>query len=216
MFIAPIAPAITAQVSQVTNTQINAQVVSVSDGDTLMIRNSNGQNITVRLACIDTPEIDQEGGKEASNRLSTLLPKGTSIKVQPVYKGLFEHKFLVVLIVFGNKNINLQMVQEGQAWVYEHYISIGKCGTIAQELRQAQTTAQQQGIGLWNQNSPCPPWNYRKNQCSPRSPQPTRSPSPKKRPTRPWPTIPTSPGGQPSPSPKKRSSSQPTAISTWV
>ena len=166
--------------------------------------------------CIDTPERNQEGGKDASNRLSILLSQGTSIKVQPVYKGLYEHKLLAVLVVLGDKNINLQMVQEGQAWVYENYIGIGRCLNIAQELRQAQTTAQQQRIGLWNQNSPCPPWNYRKNQCSPRSPQPTRSPSPKKRPTRPWPTIPTSPGGQPSPSPKKRSSIQPTAISTWV
>ncbi|MEG4281223.1 thermonuclease family protein [Microcoleus sp. MON1_C1] len=165
MFIAPIAPTITAQVSQITNTQINAQVVSVSDGDTLTIRNSNGQNITVRLACIDTPERNQEGGKEASNRLNALLPKGTSIKVQPVYKNLYGHKLLVVLVVFGNKNINLQLVKEGQAWVYEHYIGIGRCMNIAQELRKAQTTAQQQRIGLWSKNNPCPPWNYRKNQC---------------------------------------------------
>ncbi|MEG4045398.1 thermonuclease family protein [Microcoleus sp. Pol17_C1] len=144
---------------------INAQVVSIEDGDTLNIRSNKRPNITVRLACIDTPEINQEGGKEAANRLKTLLPQGTSIKVQPVYQNVYGDKLLVVLVVFGNKNINLQLVQEGQAWVYEHYIGIGKCINIAQELRQVQTTAQQQRIGLWIKNNPCPPWDYRKNQC---------------------------------------------------
>ncbi|WP_333408997.1 hypothetical protein [Microcoleus sp. T2B6] len=51
MFIAPVVPAITAQLSQLPNNQINAQVVSVGDRNTLTIRSSNGQNITVLLAC---------------------------------------------------------------------------------------------------------------------------------------------------------------------
>ncbi|MEG4431529.1 MULTISPECIES: hypothetical protein [unclassified Microcoleus] len=68
MFIVPIVSTITAQVSQPNNQVINAQVLSIGDGDTLTIRNTNGQNITVRLACIDTPERNQPGGKEAADR----------------------------------------------------------------------------------------------------------------------------------------------------
>jgi micrococcal nuclease len=153
---------------------IDAQVISVGDGDTITIRNTSGESITVRLACIDAPEPNQPGGKESAQRLSTILPKGVAIKVIPVDKDQYGR---TVGVVFTNKNINLQLLQEGQAWVYEQYIS--NCRTSAQQLRQAQAAAQQQRLGIWSKNNPCPPWNYRKNQCAanPIAPQ-TPAPNP--------------------------------------
>jgi len=163
MIISP-ASMIPAQVAQAE--VLNAQVVSVGDGDTITIR-SAGQNIVVRLACIDAPEMNQPGGKESAQRLSTILPRGTTVKVLPVDKDRYGR---TVGVVFSSKNINLQLLQEGQAWVYEEYI--GNCRTSAAQLRQAQSAAKANRAGLWNQANPCPPWDYRKKQCVVTSPTP--------------------------------------------
>jgi endonuclease YncB( thermonuclease family) len=73
---------IPAQVAQVQG--IYAEIVSVSDGDTLTIRLIGGQNIVIKLACIDAPEKNQPGGKESVQRLSTLLPRGEIVAFGPV------------------------------------------------------------------------------------------------------------------------------------
>ncbi len=108
MFIVPIVSTIMAQVSQ--PQAINAQVVSVGDGDTLTIRSSDGQNITVRLACIDAPERSQPGGNESATFLNTLLPRGTAVKVLPLGK---DQDGRTVGVVFSSLNINVLLVKEG-------------------------------------------------------------------------------------------------------
>lgn len=42
-------------------------VVSVGDGDTLRVRNQQGQTITVRLGCVDAPELKQNPWGQQSN-----------------------------------------------------------------------------------------------------------------------------------------------------
>jgi micrococcal nuclease len=152
------------------NQTIDARVLSIGDGDTLTVRGANGQNMTVRLACIDAPERNQPGGQESAKRLSALLPRGSAVKVVAVDKDQYGR---TVGVVFRGKNINMLLVEEGQAWAYEEYFN--NCPSSASELRQAQNAARQQRRGLWVQANPCPPWDYRKGQCAPASPPARRA-----------------------------------------
>jgi endonuclease YncB( thermonuclease family) len=165
-----VTPMILGQVAQ--PQAIFAQIVSVSDGDTLTIRSDSGQNIVIRLACIDAPERNQPGGKESAQRLSTLLPKGARVMFGP-FGNKDQYGRTPGVVLRGIQFINVELVREGQAWIYEKELS--RCGYV-QQFRQGQATAQKQRLGLWSQANPCPPWDYRSNKCGA-----MRTPPPKKR-----------------------------------
>ncbi len=61
----------------------------------------------------------------------------------------------VAVIFKGNTNINLEMVKKGCAWNYMYYNK--SLYTIF-----AQITAKNKKAGLWADNNPQAPWDYRK------------------------------------------------------
>lgn len=140
---------------------ITAEVMSVYDGDTLTARTINGENVIVQFPCIDAPEIDQLGGKESAQRLRTILPKGTSIEIAIGAFASKDQQGRLMAVSFDSTS--LQLVKEGQAWVHEP--SRAWCYHRIMELRQAQSDARTQQIGLWSQPNPCPPWDYREKHC---------------------------------------------------
>jgi micrococcal nuclease len=152
---------------------VDAQVTNISDGDTLKVI-SQGQNVTIRLACIDAPESTQVGGAESAQRLQQLIPIGSNVKLIPVARDQYER---VVAVVFGqdsqggNLNVNLQMVYEGQAIVYREYLSY--CPGSKQDLVNAEAFAKNMSRGFWNQTN-CPPAEFRKGNCSATTQPPRR------------------------------------------
>ena len=53
-----------------------ATIVSITDGDTVRLRDQDGQEIRVRLACIDAPEYGAKHGSTATQRLAQLVGRG--------------------------------------------------------------------------------------------------------------------------------------------
>jgi micrococcal nuclease len=136
-------------------------VVSVGDGDTLRVRNQQGQTITVRLGCIDAPELKQNPwGQQSKSRLQQLLPVGQSVQVRSIERD--KYKRLVAEIFVNNRSVNMTMVQEGQAVVYRQYLQA--CDSSKEQFLQAEADAKGKKLGFWNQSKPVMPWDFRRGQ----------------------------------------------------
>jgi micrococcal nuclease len=138
-------------------------VVSVGDGDTLRVRNQQGQAITIRLGCVDAPELKQNPwGQQSKTRLQQLLPVGQSVQVRSIERD--KYKRLVAEVFVNNRSVNLMMVQEGQAAVYRQYLQ--GCASTKDQFLQTEANAKQQKLGFWNQSQPLMPWDFRRGKKS--------------------------------------------------
>lgn len=135
------------------------KVVSIGDGDTLRVRNQQGQAVTIRLGCVDAPELKQNPwGQKSKARLQQLLPVGQAVQVRSIERD--KYKRLVAEIFVNNRSVNLRMVQEGQAVVYRQYLK--GCDRTKDQFLQAEADAKSQKLGFWNQSQPVMPWDFRR------------------------------------------------------
>lgn len=125
----------------------------VYDGDTIKLRSEGGEVEIIRLWGIDAPEHGQLYFRESRKRLRDRIKKeGIEIR------GMGPEKYgrtLGILVGKGGEEINLWMVREGSAWWYK-----GFC-RYAKELREAEIEARKEKKGLWKENKPIAPWNWR-------------------------------------------------------
>lgn len=116
--------------SAATGGTIAATVVSIGDGDSLRVWHA-GQVVTVRLACIDAPELNQAPyGQQARDalrrRLRTSSSVNLSIKATDRFGGMVAE---VISNASDPVNIGLALVESGQAFVYLRYL--GQCNARA-------------------------------------------------------------------------------------
>lgn len=124
-------------------------VTRVHDGDTLTV---DGRR--VRLFGIDAPELDQPGGAASREYLARLV-QGRSVEV--VEKDIDAYGRVVgVVLAHDGREVNAMMVRAGHAWVYRTY-----CRDCA-ELKRDEALARREGLGLWGEPRPVPPWKWRK------------------------------------------------------
>lgn len=133
-------------------TEGELRVVSISDGDTLKVLDYSGQKIRVRLGEIDSPELGQAYGQQAKQALSSLCRGKTA-----VLRGdrLDQYGRTVARVFCDGVDANAAMVEQGYAWVYDRYVR-------DRSLYDLQAQARQQRAGLWADDDPMPPREYRR------------------------------------------------------
>ena len=125
------------------------KVDRVVDGDTIVLMDKT----RVRLHGIDTPERDQPYGKQATRALDGLI----KTKVFVEEKDTDRYGRLVgVLYTAEGLNVNLEMVCNGHAWWYERYARFDS------DLEDCQESAQEARLGLWADENPMAPWEWRR------------------------------------------------------
>ncbi len=127
-------------------------VVRVADGDTLTVRFDNGEEETLRLLDIDTPETvhpsrpEECFGAQASDYTKTLMRQ--RVRVEPMGRDRYERLLAYVWVEGdeGSELWNVRLLEEGLA-VYNDY---GNPGQYADRTRAAAEEAMLAGVGLWS------------------------------------------------------------------
>ena len=149
-------------------------VERVSDGDTIVVKDADGKNFTVRFACLDAPEIAHSNKEKQSKRISDRNQFTWGVKAQQRVQQLVQQGGdRVTLNItdsdrYGRKIAEVRLkngtfvqqvlLQEGLAKVYRPYLN--KCPS-KNLVQQAEVEAKQQRLGVWSDTKFVNPWEYR-------------------------------------------------------
>ena len=127
-------------------------VVRVADGDTLTVRFDSGEEETLRLLDIDTPETvhpsrpEECFGAQASDYTKVLMRQ--RVRVEPMGRDRYGRLLAYVWVEGDEGSVlwNVRLLEEGLA-VYNDY---GNPGRYADRTRAAAEEAMLAGVGLWS------------------------------------------------------------------
>lgn len=130
---------------------MSGKVVAVADGDTITVLVGD-EKVVVRLAGIDAPEKKQAYGPEAKE---VLKKKILNRSVDVGWSTRDRYGRVIGEVTLAARRISLELIAEGFAW---HYTAYSKDA----ELAKAEAAARIKKVGLWAEDNPVPPWEYRK------------------------------------------------------
>ena len=131
-------------------------VERVIDGDTIVFQGIGTKTQRVRLADIDTPELDQPWGEEAKAALK-VWAENRKAEIRIVDTDRYGRS--VATLRIDGENINRRLVTEGHAWVYRRYLR-------DRTLLSPEASAKASGLGLWSSKDVVEPRVWRQQQQS--------------------------------------------------
>jgi micrococcal nuclease len=131
----------------------NGKVISIKDGDTIEVL-FDYKPMPVRLADIDCPENGQPYSRNAK-RFTSDACFGRTVRVTSNGRLDRYGRLIATIIVNDTLNLNEVLVKEGYAWHYKKY-------SRKQYLSDFEEAARQDRKGLWSDENPMAPWEWRK------------------------------------------------------
>ena len=138
--------------------EIVGRVVGVADGDTVTVLDSSNTQFKIRLSGIDAPENKQPYGNASKKSLSSLV-YGKQVTVEWLKRDRYQR--VVGKVLVNGIDVNLEQVKRGMAWFFKHYQN-EQPPQDRLDYAEAQNAAQTAHLGLWSENEPTPPWEFRR------------------------------------------------------
>jgi len=129
------------------------RVEYVHDGDTVTCIDEANRPQKIRLVGIDSPELNQPFGREATAALREKLGGG---RVRVEGHARDQHGRLLGTLWVDERNINRELVSDGWAWVFSGY-------SPDADLLDAETAARTAHRGLWSDPRARPPSEWRRD-----------------------------------------------------
>ncbi len=137
---------------------LTGKVGRVVDGDTLYVLDANYKDHKIRLAGIDAPERRQAYGLASRKHLLSIVA-GKQVRVE--YQKRDRYGRIVGKVLLDGIDACLEQVKAGLAWHYKKY-QHEQSPEDRELYADAENKARNERLGLWRENNPMPPWEYRR------------------------------------------------------
>jgi len=137
--------------------EFSGKVIGVTDGDTITVL-ANRETIIVRLEGIDAPELGQSFGTQSKRALARLVA-GKTVVVRTTGADAYGRTLGVVRS--DGIDVNRKLIEDGWAWHFKRF-------NEEERLAQLEDAARQAKRGLWGDEKPLAPWDYRARQVTPK------------------------------------------------
>lgn len=137
--------------------ELKGKVISVKDGDTVVVLDTQHRSYDVRLAGIDAPEKAQPFGQRSKEHLSDSV-FGKQVEVQG--GKIDKYGRTVGKILVNGFDANLEQIRAGFAWHYKAYES-EQSADDRSLYSAAEEKARARHLGLWSEKKQMPPWEWR-------------------------------------------------------
>lgn len=128
----------------------NGKVIGILDGNNIIVSYDNKAR-QLRLANVDCPDLNQDFGPQAKDFLMNII-FGKDVWVD--IKSIDHSNRGLSTMTINGQDVGVQLVQAGLGWYDSRFTSNGA-------IAEAQVQAQINRTGLWSQNNPIPPWEFR-------------------------------------------------------
>lgn len=137
---------------------LTGRVVGIADGDTLTLLDASKTQHKIRLAGIDSPEKGQPFGQVCKKSLSDLAYD----RVATVESSKLDRYGRVIgKVLVDGQDVNLEQLYRGCGWHYKKYQNEQSLDDRL-SYDNAEESAKASKIGLWADQNPTSPWDWRR------------------------------------------------------